>query len=117
MKAVEYLLYAKIMAPFTGHESKGTWPIEYQEMIYSKAKKLYQSFIDEYNQYLVTLNIETRLNEHIKSLNEVSKKTNAIFARCGSGIISYCLNNQIFYIYDIVLSVGKNGVWMKNYKK
>ncbi len=85
MKVVEYLLYAKIMAPFTGHESKGTWSIEYQEMFYSKAKKLYQSFIDEYNQYLVTLNIETRLNEHIKSLNEVSKKNERNFCKMRFG--------------------------------
>lgn len=69
----------KIMDPFTGHESKGTWPVEYQKMFYSKAKKLYQPFIDEYNEYLVTLNIEARLNEHIQSLNEISEETRTRF--------------------------------------
>lgn len=71
----------KIMDPFTGHETKGTWPIEYQKMFYTKAKEIYQPFIDEYNQYLITLDIEARLNEHIKSLDEVSEEVRSQFLK------------------------------------
>lgn len=71
----------KIMDPFTGHEAKGTWPIEYQKMFYTKAKEIYQPFIDEYNQYLITLDIEAQLNEHIKSLDEVSEEVRSQFLK------------------------------------
>jgi len=71
----------KIMDPFTGHETKGTWPIEYQKMFYTKAKEIYQPFIDEYNQYLITLDIEAQLNEHIKSLDEVSEEVRSQFLK------------------------------------
>lgn len=39
----------KIMDPFTGHETKGTWPDEYQKLFISKASELYKPFINEYN--------------------------------------------------------------------
>ena len=59
----------KIIAPFTGHETRGIWPAEYQKRFIAKASELYQPFIDEYNQLLVTLDIEKRLQEYILSLN------------------------------------------------
>lgn len=61
----------KIMDPFTGHETQGLWPAEYQKLFITKASKLYKPFIDEYNQLLITLDIENRLQEYILSLNSI----------------------------------------------
>ncbi|MBD5092434.1 MAG: hypothetical protein HDT36_03530 [Clostridiales bacterium] len=58
----------KIIDPFTGHETKGTWPKEYQELFILKAKEIYRPFIDEYNQLLITLNVENQMQEYILSL-------------------------------------------------
>lgn len=58
----------KIMDPFTGHETKGTWPVEYQKLFISHASKLYNLFIKEYNQILIELGIEKKLQEYILSL-------------------------------------------------
>ncbi len=48
----------KLMDPFTGHGTKGVWPVEYQKMFFRKARELYKPFIDDYNQLLVTLEIK-----------------------------------------------------------
>lgn len=59
----------KIMDPFTGHESQGIWPTQYQEIFIAKAKELYKPFVDEYNQILKTLEMDKKLQEYIFSLN------------------------------------------------
>lgn len=59
----------KIMDPFTGHETKGIWPKEYQRRFYQKATEVYRPFVEEYNQIMKELNAEKRLQEYIVSLN------------------------------------------------
>ena len=59
----------KIMDPFTGHETKGIWPKEYQRRFYQKATDVYRPFVEEYNQIMKELNAEKRLQEYIVSLN------------------------------------------------
>lgn len=72
----------KIMDPFTGHETKGTWPAEYQKLFISKASELYKPFINEYNQLLIILDIKKRLQEYIASLNgSISEKQLAQFSK------------------------------------
>ncbi len=61
----------KIIDPFTGHETQGIWPDEYQKIFISKAYNLYKPFIDDYNQILVELDIEKRIQEYIFSLNGI----------------------------------------------
>lgn len=58
----------KIIDPFTGHETKGIWPIEYQKLFFAKAYKMYRPFVVEYNQLLVDHDIEGRLEEYLLSL-------------------------------------------------
>lgn len=58
----------KIIDPLTGHESQGIWPSEYQEMFIAKARSLYSSFIAEYNEILMSLDIQNRLKEYISVL-------------------------------------------------
>lgn len=72
----------KIMDPFTGHETKGTWPVEYQKLFIARAAKLYKPFIDEYNQLLITLDIERKLQKYLLSLEGViSEKELAQFSK------------------------------------
>jgi len=59
----------KIMDPFTGHETKGEWPDEYQKLFFAKARALYRPFLDDYNQLFITLDIERRLQEYMISLD------------------------------------------------
>lgn len=59
----------KIMDPFTGHETKGIWPTEYQKLFITKAYELYRPFINEYNQILKSLDIKKQLQEYISSQN------------------------------------------------
>lgn len=59
----------KIMDPFTGHEAKGALPSEYQKCFLAKARQLYKPFIEEYNQLLITLNVEKQLREYVVSLS------------------------------------------------
>lgn len=61
----------KIIDPFTGHETKGIWPVQYQNLFLSKVNILYEPFIREYNQILAELNIERRVSEYIFSLRGV----------------------------------------------
>lgn len=61
----------KIMDPFTGHETQGTWPTEYQKLFIAKANDLYRPFIDEYNQLLIKFDIERRMQKYILSLNGI----------------------------------------------
>lgn len=58
----------KIVDPFTGHETKGIWPTEYQALFLSKARTLYAPFIREYNQLLEELDIERRVEKYLLSL-------------------------------------------------
>lgn len=58
----------KIIDPFTGHETKGKWPIEYQRLFIAKARELYKPFVDEYNQILESLDFEDQLYQYMESL-------------------------------------------------
>lgn len=58
----------KIMDPFTGHETKGMWPAEYQKLFIEKVYDLYRPFIEEYNDILIQYDIENRVRKYIFSL-------------------------------------------------
>ena len=63
------------MDPFTGHETQGIWPLEYQKIFLAKAFELYKPFIDDYNQLLLDLDIQRRAQEYIISIsNSLSEK-------------------------------------------
>ncbi|MBU9738464.1 hypothetical protein [Diplocloster agilis] len=61
----------KIMDPFTGHETQGIWPAEYQKLFIAKANELYRPFVDEYNQLLKALDVENQLREYLLSLKSI----------------------------------------------
>lgn len=56
----------KIMDPFTGHETKGTWPQEYQQLFLSKAADLYRPFIDDYNNLIKGLDVTAKIERYIE---------------------------------------------------
>lgn len=61
----------KIMDSFTGHETKGIWPQEYQKLFFARAEALYGEFVAEYNQLLEELEIPKRLEAYLVSLRGV----------------------------------------------
>ena len=64
------LLFLKIIDPFTGHETKGTWPLEYQERFYTYSREIYKEFIDEYNQLITRYDISEGIVNHIDNLKK-----------------------------------------------
>ncbi|MHC1731946.1 MAG: hypothetical protein AB9888_07975 [Bacteroidales bacterium] len=60
----------KIIDPFTGHETKGTWPLEYQERFYTYSREIYKEFIDEYNQLITRSDISEGIVKHIDNLKK-----------------------------------------------
>lgn len=65
----------KIMDPFTGHETKGIWPAEYQRFFLAKAYDIYKPFIEDYNSFLEKFNVESCLEEFCATLeNSVDEK-------------------------------------------
>ena len=54
----------KIIDPFTGHESNGDLPEEFQERFKKQAFKKYKKFIDDYNRIITDLNVEGCLKRY-----------------------------------------------------
>jgi len=53
----------KIIDPFTGHETKGDLPLEFQEYFIEYATRKYKKYIDEYNEIISKYDIEELINE------------------------------------------------------
>ncbi|MBP3313249.1 MAG: hypothetical protein J6K84_01120 [Oscillospiraceae bacterium] len=65
----------KILDPFTGHEAKGTYISEYQEIFKKEALSRYKKYIDEYNLIVEKLQIRGKVEEYIQKLpKEVEDK-------------------------------------------
>lgn len=60
----------KLFDPFTGHEAKGIWPVEYQERFLNHVNIIYKEFIDEYNQLISDKAISNRTSEYILNLKK-----------------------------------------------
>ena len=58
----------KIIDPFTGHETKGLWPKEYQELFLKCVYDKYETFINDYNQILIDNNIHSKIDLFLKSI-------------------------------------------------
>lgn len=58
----------KLIDPFTGHESKGLWPEEYQKIFFAKAAEQYAPFLEDYENVMRGYNMEQEIITYIKSL-------------------------------------------------
>ena len=58
----------KIMDPFTGHETKGSWPEEYQKVFLDRATELYKPFIADYNKLINDLGVHALIGQYIGSI-------------------------------------------------
>lgn len=58
----------KIIDPFTGHETMGIWPKEYQVKFSTYASEIYGEFINDYNQLVTEANIVDGILEYISEL-------------------------------------------------
>lgn len=75
----------KIIDPFTGHETTGNLPEEFQHYFFEYAKNKYSKYIKDYNDIISSLEIDKKLDEFCKekgkdnsrfrndALNELSK--------------------------------------------
>ena len=57
----------KIIDPFTGHETKGDLPVDFQEYFIKKVQKKYRKYIDDYNSIISTYNINKLLSDYCSS--------------------------------------------------
>lgn len=58
----------KIMDPFTGHETKGNWPGEYQKAFLGRAYELYGSFVADYNKLIFDLGVGELIDQYIADM-------------------------------------------------
>ena len=58
----------KIMDPFTGHESKGEYTVEFKEMFVNQAKNRYKTYITEYNSLLKKYDVENKISSYTELL-------------------------------------------------
>jgi hypothetical protein len=68
----------KIIDPFTGHETKGLWPEEYQARFIEFATDRYINFIDEYNELISSPEIVQGILEYINNLKRFEGETKRI---------------------------------------
>lgn len=64
----------KLIDPFTGHETKGNWPKEFQKEFTAHAHNMYQTFIDDYNQLLKQQAILAKIDQYLKSIKSTLKQ-------------------------------------------
>lgn len=55
----------KIMDPFTGHETKGSWPEEYQKIFLDRACELYKPFVADYNKLIDDLRVNELISQYL----------------------------------------------------
>lgn len=58
----------KIMDPFTGHETKGSWPEEYQKIFLDRAMELYKPFVADYNKLIADLGVNALITQYMGSM-------------------------------------------------
>ena len=58
----------KIMDPFTGHETKGSWPEEYQRIFLDRALELYKPFVADYNKLIGDLRVHELIDQYMGSM-------------------------------------------------
>lgn len=71
-------LVPKIIDPFTGHETKGDWPNEYQKKYRTYVWEIYADFINEYNHLIVKSEIQEAIKIYIQELKSKEGSTRAI---------------------------------------
>ena len=65
----------KLIDPFTGHETKGAWPEEYQKMFLTYAYSRYKLFVDDYNQLLIDNDINNKIELYLQTIkNSISAR-------------------------------------------
>lgn len=79
-------LVPKIIDPLTGHESKGEWAKEYQEMFLNNVIDKYERYIYEYNEIVCKYNFDNQIKEFVAedaekilSQYEDSQKKNKLY--------------------------------------
>ncbi len=58
----------KMFDPLTGHEAKGIWPEEYQQLFIAASIKRYHECITDYNAFIIEHKISTRIHTFVSSL-------------------------------------------------
>lgn len=58
----------KIMDPFTGHETKGSWPEEYQRIFLDRAMELYRPFVADYNKLMNDLGVDELISQYLAGI-------------------------------------------------
>ena len=61
----------KIMDPFTGHETKGSWPEDYQRLFLEKAYERYKPFVEDYNRLIIDFGIEDMISQYISKMKGI----------------------------------------------
>jgi len=60
----------KIFDPLTGHEAKGPWPKEYQELFMKKVYEINKVFIRDFNAFVVEHNVPERIKRYVSDITD-----------------------------------------------
>ncbi|NOU94892.1 hypothetical protein GC093_16925 [Paenibacillus sp. LMG 31456] len=58
-------LIPKMYDPLTGHETTGDWPREFQGLFHKYVFEYFKAFIDDFNNFILSHNIESRINHFV----------------------------------------------------
>jgi hypothetical protein len=58
----------KLIDPFTGHETKGQWPVEFQHVFLEMVNRKYKPFIEDFNHIVEKYKITERIKEYCEFL-------------------------------------------------
>lgn len=72
------VLVPKIIDPFTGHETKGIWPKEYQQLFRNEVFKKYSKYINEYNKILDEIDFHKKLSMYISNIDKENARSNEV---------------------------------------
>ena len=65
----------KIIDPFTGHETQGPWPRDYQELYIKEIKNRYEEFITDYNKLINNTDIKEGIEKYAAALRQKEGNT------------------------------------------
>ena len=83
----------KIMDPFTGHEAKGEYIEEYQNIFKEAAYTKYKKYVEEYNAIIKSLSINDKIIQYSKTLSNTldEKQINQFVDDCRKEFKLICL--------------------------
>jgi hypothetical protein len=64
----------KMFDPFTGHETKGLWPKEYQKKFHQAAYARFHELIHDYNELIISYDVTEKIEQYVKNAEDKNNR-------------------------------------------